>query len=703
MTGNCGSVKYEYMSGLSNISVWLDMLASSPFVPHFRVSGIPCRVVTGKMKASALDPGDPIPASSRYNAVLVDGDWRFVHPAWGSYGIVGGEDSHRQQWEGMDTESGQQNGDDNEPMEIVQIRDDFWFLTDPEVMAFFHLSEDPSLQLLPRPISMEEFQDMASLEQGFFEMKLATVSHPRCYFEVDGGRDTLTFQIPEKSSLEFSYNMYKSLTNKKNLSSSDAPPPSRLVLMERYDGCLHIQIQLAAIGKYKLELRGRDSQSGSEPATLCEYVIRCTEPCFDWRELPPGIPTDREWGLTVAAHSQGYTHGTQGGYILARDGKAEVLLTRLSDSTDREPVQSDSEPVQSDSADNEKPQAGRNDDGELKPKLTDEDQKDRTRGRVYLYRRDRDLVFCLRLDQRGYYTFLVNDQAGHTLGRYLVYAEMGCVDSVRYDVAGGVLGEQAADRDRPIRLRPVSHTEPVVEVPTTGELELIMATDGPPQTLLSAKLYRHGKDKKASEPCEGCLLYTADSGRHTFQLRFCQHGIYSLKLWIFNPESEDSEGRSSDPDYIYLFLVSHPASEARTFPIQAGTDVRGCSVHLLQPLVRQLTVGQDVCFRLLAPGAQSVFVEAAQSGHCLDLQPEGEDREGEGEEGEGDQGGDEGTGVQTDQANTWQGVMTTGQEPETLQVCAEWTAGEPPIVLYTYQVREQNFYQYYISQFLYVT
>ena len=49
-------------------------------------------------------------------------------------------------------------------------------------------------QLLARPVTEEEFREMAYLKDSFFELGMTTVSHPRCLVESDNN-GTIVFEF----------------------------------------------------------------------------------------------------------------------------------------------------------------------------------------------------------------------------------------------------------------------------------------------------------------------------------------------------------------------------------------------------------------------------------------------------------------------------------------------------------------------------
>ena len=89
--------------------------------------------------------------------------------------------------------------------------DENYFLTDPDQMAATHLPANPKWQLKKNPISLREFEEMTFVKDRYFNLRIRTLSHPKCIVRSDTGDVELRFGVPKKTSLDldFQYLMFK--------------------------------------------------------------------------------------------------------------------------------------------------------------------------------------------------------------------------------------------------------------------------------------------------------------------------------------------------------------------------------------------------------------------------------------------------------------------------------------------------------------
>ncbi|KAJ7647295.1 kyphoscoliosis peptidase [Roridomyces roridus] len=100
-------------------------------------AGLQAHKVTGHGKGvgyAALGPNDPVPSESSnhaWNCVLMDGEWRLLDGCWGAGALSGSQ--------------------------YIQRFDPIWFISTAEEFGKRHFPTDTSYQLLPEPISWEEY------------------------------------------------------------------------------------------------------------------------------------------------------------------------------------------------------------------------------------------------------------------------------------------------------------------------------------------------------------------------------------------------------------------------------------------------------------------------------------------------------------------------------------------------------------------
>lgn len=90
------------------------------------------------------------PYNHAWNAVKINGSWRLMDSTWGA-GYLG-RDGKYHRW-----------------------FDDYYFMTPPDQFIFDHLPEEESWQLLDRPLSQAEFEDLVYVESDLFNLGLKVI------------------------------------------------------------------------------------------------------------------------------------------------------------------------------------------------------------------------------------------------------------------------------------------------------------------------------------------------------------------------------------------------------------------------------------------------------------------------------------------------------------------------------------------------
>uniref|UniRef100_A0AC34QNY8 LIM zinc-binding domain-containing protein n=1 Tax=Panagrolaimus sp. JU765 TaxID=591449 RepID=A0AC34QNY8_9BILA len=124
-------------------------------------AGLHCVVIKGYSKSAGFQPGfrfDDSRFRNTWNAVFLDGSWRFVQCNWGARHIVNAKESTRK-----------------DPQKDGNLRyeyDDHYFMTDPEEFIYEFFPHDPEWQLLPRPITLKQFEELPFVRSIFFRYGL---------------------------------------------------------------------------------------------------------------------------------------------------------------------------------------------------------------------------------------------------------------------------------------------------------------------------------------------------------------------------------------------------------------------------------------------------------------------------------------------------------------------------------------------------
>lgn len=110
--------------------------------------------ITGWAKGVDYRPGVAItsqPLNHSWNAVYVDGDWQLVDSHWGTRFL---------------------QSESNVSENLVYEFDDFYFLTDPEQLAYTHRPQESIWQLLAQPQTADQFEDYPLVKSYFFTNKM---------------------------------------------------------------------------------------------------------------------------------------------------------------------------------------------------------------------------------------------------------------------------------------------------------------------------------------------------------------------------------------------------------------------------------------------------------------------------------------------------------------------------------------------------
>uniref|UniRef100_A0A914LFN1 LIM zinc-binding domain-containing protein n=3 Tax=Meloidogyne TaxID=189290 RepID=A0A914LFN1_MELIC len=135
-------------------------------------AGLHCDVIKGFSKSAGYQPGIPFPDNrfrNTWNAAFLDGSWRFVQCNWGARHLVNAKD--------LGVKNGDRRSieDKNEIEGDANLRyeyDDHYFMTDPEEMIYEFFPDDAQWQLLPRPITLKQFEQLPFVRSLFFRFGL---------------------------------------------------------------------------------------------------------------------------------------------------------------------------------------------------------------------------------------------------------------------------------------------------------------------------------------------------------------------------------------------------------------------------------------------------------------------------------------------------------------------------------------------------
>jgi hypothetical protein len=135
--------------------------------------GLEVEVVSGWSKGYGYVPGQRFggPTNHAWNAVRIDGQWRLMDPTWGA-------------------------GYLDESLRFVRQFQEHYFLTKPGDFVFDHLPENPSWQLLDRPLTAAEYADLVYLRPMFFHAGFRIGSQDHLVIAADS-RVTVTLGVSQ--------------------------------------------------------------------------------------------------------------------------------------------------------------------------------------------------------------------------------------------------------------------------------------------------------------------------------------------------------------------------------------------------------------------------------------------------------------------------------------------------------------------------
>lgn len=128
-----------------------------------RIAGLEVETIVGHTKHFNAEKGwivNPEPDHA-WNAVKIDGQWRLLDVTWGS-GYI---DEHNQ---------------------FIKQYQEYYFLTPAEQFIYDHFPGDEHWQLLSRPVTFREFENLLYVRPAFFEYGLSPKSHSAGFIQSAG-------------------------------------------------------------------------------------------------------------------------------------------------------------------------------------------------------------------------------------------------------------------------------------------------------------------------------------------------------------------------------------------------------------------------------------------------------------------------------------------------------------------------------------
>ena len=293
-------------------------------LPYCSIAGVKGQRLVGYTKHAKSEPGEEVrpPDKTTYCAIEIDNVWRFVDPNWGS---TGEKSSKSAEYILVDDSGDGVMAPLKSKQQCIYECDDYYFLTDPELLIYTHLPVDEKWQLLARPVTLGEFTEMAFLKDQFFNLNLELLNQRRCVINTTTAEVDIKLKVPTNTKFTFYYKLWMQKKEK------DHESLTRCCRMQQLDGILECILYFPFKGKYKFELYGGTSTNSkyieeTVPLDLlCVYVINSTGAVADLAKLPQN--KHQEWGpgrrLSLAGLKAVSHHHA---LIEAQGGHTQILL-----------------------------------------------------------------------------------------------------------------------------------------------------------------------------------------------------------------------------------------------------------------------------------------------------------------------------------------------------------------------------------------
>ena len=303
-----------------------------------RSANLPCVIVTGINKSAAYQLGSKInkaTMSAQWNALYLDGDWRFVDVFWASTCVVG---RHNKEWslldmDGEEPQGGEEEQDESETLHQVN---EFFFLPDPDELIHTHYPDYPEWQLMKTPVTIETFEKRVYIRERYhqLDLKLLEDSHMDCSIHADNGHAVLSFGLTEDEAMhaQFKYLLFKA----KSYDSSFIPL-DRFVFFEKTKDYVSYGLRLPTAGRYKMDIFGWNPNKHETIDLVCSYLVECDKIVGKIQPLPdspeigwgPGAEAERA-GIRAKSHEQAVVD-TQDGHVELRFAmdKGKAVLQNL--------------------------------------------------------------------------------------------------------------------------------------------------------------------------------------------------------------------------------------------------------------------------------------------------------------------------------------------------------------------------------------
>lgn len=287
-----------------------DLFLTDAMFSLFSYAGLHCVTLSGWAKGVDYKPGMSItstPPNHSWNAVFIDGNWQLVDCHWATRYL---------------------QSERNTPENLVYEYDDFYFLTEPSMLIYSHLPEEPNWQLLHPVRSRTEYEEYPLVKSFFFTIGMQFLQQNRGIVFTKRGVVTLTLGFTQPTAFTFKLGYGDNIVE--NLQGVSL---KRFVIQETIENRVTFYFRAPREGNYYITIFSQPVGDRLKVENVfkaaCEYKIICDQAASDVKPYPQC--SDANWGPGAPVRQYGLTPGYKTALLAAPNGRAEVSFLKSRD------------------------------------------------------------------------------------------------------------------------------------------------------------------------------------------------------------------------------------------------------------------------------------------------------------------------------------------------------------------------------------
>lgn len=253
-----------------------------------------------------------------------------MHVYWAAHSAHGYQTGR---WALADSSDGKKNKTDTKTNKISKVKEekndinDFYFLTDPDKFIIKCYPDELHWQLLKKPLSKTEFEELPFTQPAFHELKLKYSGHDSCIVYTSEGKATLEFQIcaPAERARHYQFG-YKLHTRRDPEAEGeyDVMSLERYCLNYLYEDKAFFEVRFPVTGVFRLEVHCKDPYKQFPSTWVCDYKIICRETSPSCQPLP--VVPEIGWGPGEVLRSLGIECLTHRHPVVDLDNEVSTFL-----------------------------------------------------------------------------------------------------------------------------------------------------------------------------------------------------------------------------------------------------------------------------------------------------------------------------------------------------------------------------------------